>query len=158
MEKSSVLQSAESSRDVCAVDPRCVMFEPDVMLPSQFHGEGEQGVIGGERRLMAAILSDGVEAYIASRVSSALQRSSAHRNDSSAKSSFKHPKHTDAQDWVDDCDDSYVFSFDNVCSSLGIDPDYLRLGLSRYVQAVRDRKQELHRVGDAWKRIRRPRK
>lgn len=40
------------------------IFEPDVMLPSQLLSPDEDGLIGGERKLMAAILSDGIEAYI----------------------------------------------------------------------------------------------
>ncbi len=41
------------------------LFEPDVLLPSQFNSCVENGIEGGERKLMAAILSDGIEAYIA---------------------------------------------------------------------------------------------
>lgn len=125
-------------------DPLGGLFQPDVMLPSQFGGDNPLGIRGGERKLMAAILSDGVEAYIS-------QCLAAHyRQDG---------KRSDAQDWVDIKDYSYVFSFDNVCSSLGIDPDYLRRGLERYVGSVIDRRQTGSGSPVAiWKKIRRPRK
>ena len=133
------------------------LFEPDVMLPSQFLVKDEKGIQGGERRLMAALLSDGVEAYISHSLSCAWD---AQRSQS------------DALDWVETRDFSYVFSFDNVCECLGINPEYLRLGLLRYVRAFRrssstpvawsdasSSAQTCTNVGiTAWKKIRRPRK
>lgn len=126
-------------------DSSSSVFEPDVMLPSQYLIPDEQGLSGGERRLMAALLSDGIEAYInhaISQLTGSLRRVSAK---------------SDACEWIEIKDDSYVFSFDNVCECLGIDPEYLRLGLLRYIEAVSQR----HSMGadrSAWKKIRRPRK
>ncbi len=120
------------------------IFEPDVMLPSQFNASDEDGVTGGERRLMAAILSDGIEAYI---------------HQSIARLSGVQRGKSDACDWVEAPDPTYVFSFDNVCECLGINPEYLRLGLTKYVDAVRV--TQLAGNGSsvsAWKKIRRPRK
>lgn len=137
-------------------------FEPDVLLPSQFMSKEEEGLGGGERRLMAAILSDGVEAY--------LEQAGCYVKGVSTR--------VDAIEWVEARDASYVFSFENVCSGLGINPEYLRLGLTRYVHAIREaRKAELRRASgrspsapDAkgvsepqvlapkWKKIRRPRR
>jgi hypothetical protein len=113
------------------------------MLPGQFNDGLDSGISGGERRLMAAILSDGVEAYISHSIST-------------------HPKYkdkkSDAQDWVDTKDYAYVFSFDNVCNCLGIDADYLRLGLARYIETVRSNRKNGQALGEVWKKIRRPRK
>lgn len=124
------------------------LFEPDFILPSQLLEPDERGLSGGERRLMAAILSDGIEAYIAQSTSHA---------------AIVRPLNAkirgDAEEWVETVDESYVFSFDNVCESLGIDPHYLRLGLSRYVQTVEARRARGEASqGAAWKKIRRPRK
>lgn len=120
------------------------LFEPDVMLPSQFFGDGDSGLEGGERKLMAALLSDGVEAYI---------------NQSMLVADNARVKNTDALEWIETEDYSYVFSFDNVCQCLGINPEYLRLGLDRYVRAINERREngEITRKS-AWKKIRRPRK
>ncbi len=99
--------------------------------------EGEKGVEGGERKLMAALLSDAVESYI-SFASTGVLRPNGSR--------------PDVCEWVETRDFNYVFSFDVVCQCLGIDPEYLRYGLYRYVEAMKVER------GKTWKRIRRPRK
>ena len=171
MERCS-LQSTESSScckssDVSSVIDACyVMFEPDVMLPSQFYGANDGLMMDAERNLMAAILSDGVEAYIASSVSRQIHQTQSSSIPQLSQQLHNNKKRTptrnEAQDWVETHDDTYAFSFDNVCASLGINPDYLRLGLLRYVtnyvRATQERKSAAHRMGDAWKRIRRPRR
>ncbi|MFN8389301.1 MAG: hypothetical protein U0136_03320 [Bdellovibrionota bacterium] len=119
------------------------VFEPDVMLPSQFLVPDEQGLSGGERKLMAALLSDGIEAFIHQSVSQLAQ---------------KGKTKSDACEWIEAQDDSYVFSFDNVCECLGINPEYLRIGLFRYIESVRLAQVSNDSTGAAWKKIRRPRK
>ena len=119
------------------------LFEPDVVLPSQFISVADDGLHGGERKLMAALLSDGIEAYIA-------------QCSGMDEVEFTNLR-TDVREWVDTKDEDYVFSFDNVCDCLGIDADYLRLGLTRYLLAIRQQRSAggQNRV---WKKIRRPRK
>jgi hypothetical protein len=118
------------------------------MLPSQFLVPDEQGLTGGERKLMAALLSDGIEAYIHHSISEAIGK----------RLSRKGKPKSDASEWVEAKDDSYVFSFDNVCECLGINPEYLRLGLFRYIETVRKSQQEGAAHTATWKKIRRPRK
>jgi hypothetical protein len=125
------------------VDAYSSFFEPDVVLPSQFFDLHDQGVSGGERKLMAALLSDGIEAYIAQQTTVQLSR---RRNK------------IDASEWVDTIDHSYVFSFDNVCECLGINPEYLRIGLNRYVETIRVQRKSGIGPKTVWKKIRRPRK
>ncbi len=132
-----------------ANDPYGSMFEPDVLLPSQFQVADEDGVSGGERKLMAALLSDGIEAYIAQSVSS-LAEASSEQDTSSVRN--------DVSEWIETKDEDYVFSFDNVCECLGIDADYLRLGLTRYVSTVKEQRKLGSGPKRAWKKIRRPRK
>ena len=121
-------------------DPIATLFEPDVVLPSQFFKADRGGLLGGERKLMAALLADGVEAYIhaSARLSHVVTTSDVRRSE--------------ALEWVHTKDTSYIFSFDNVCECLGINADYLRLGLMRYTRALREHQ------GTAWRKIRRPRK
>lgn len=116
------------------------LFEPEVVLPSQFNTNELGGLSGGERKLMAAILSDGIEAFI---------------SEAMAPTRSSRSKNPDPAEWVNTKDESYIFSFDNVCNCLGIDSDYLRLGLARYVDVIRR-----NQIGSlsAWKKIRRPRK
>ena len=118
------------------------LFEPDVIIPGHFLSSDEGQSRGGERRLMAALLSDGIEAYIN-------QTSGASVDSRRQKNKF------DAAEWIESSDDSYVFSFDNVCRSLGINPHYLRLGLTRFLKSTKNTKVNETPV---WKKIRRPRK
>ena len=116
------------------------LFEPETILPSQFFPKVQVGLDGGERKLMAAILSDGIETYI-----------------SQSTARVKNEKtRIDAIEWVDTKDQTYVFSFDMVCESLGLNADYIRLGLQRYVRSL----ESEHKSGElktVWKKIRRPR-
>ena len=114
------------------------LLEPDVLIPSSFRRSKEPGLDEGERRLMTAILSDGVEAYISQMTGT--------------RSRLLSGK-IDAKAWVEVENQDYVFSFDNVCESLGLNPKYLRAGLRRYVEAANKEGK-----GSGWRKIRRPRK
>lgn len=118
-------------------------LEPDIMLPSQLLSPEEEGLDAGERKLMAAILSDGIEAYIHQSLNSETQKSRVRQ---------------EIIDWVENEDTEYIFSFDNVSESLGINPEYLRLGLYRYVAAAKKNKEADPATTESWKKIRRPRK
>ena len=117
------------------------LFEPDIIVPGHFLSSENGGSKDGERRLMAALLSDGIEAYIT-------QASGVSVDSRRQKGKF------DAAEWIETTDSSYVFSFDNVCASLGINPQYLRLGLGRYLKTAKTFNTE----EPVWKKIRRPRK
>lgn len=94
------------------------MFLPDTVLPSQFFGAlREKGYVEGEKRLMAAVLSDAVECYM--KQAFALE----HRG----RQLF-----ADAEEWIFDDSPSWFFSFTNICVILGLDPDYVREGLLRW--------------------------
>ena len=101
------------------------------------------GVGGGERKLMAALLSDGIEAYIAQAMTPQALRAN---------------KDFDAIEWVETKDERYVFGFDPVCGCLGIDPDYLRIGLQRYIRKAQEMRANGEGSKTVWKKIRRPRK
>lgn len=121
-------------------DPFVSLFMPDVVLPSQFQDIGRRGLRGGERKLMAAMLSDGIDAYLEYCTSDKTDELSA-----------------DVCEWVHKRDSTYIFSFDVVCESLGIDPEYCRLGLARYLAAYNNKRAGIV-CENAWKRIRRPRR
>jgi hypothetical protein len=118
-------------------------FEPDIMLPSQYNNSKADGLDGGERKLMAALLSDGVQAYLEQAISYVKGAST----------------RVDAIEWVESKDSTYIFSFDNVCGGLGICPEYLRVGLARFILKARNKKKGANvQEFPIWKRIRRPRK
>ena len=95
------------------------LFEPDVLAPNQFHAILKSSQTPDpERRLMVAILEDAVSCLSKDpRRCPRLQRRS-----------FE-----EAHYWVNASDaESWVFSFTNVCETLGFDPSYLRRGLNRW--------------------------
>ena len=93
------------------------LFDPEVVLPDQmFPGAKLPPFVQSEGRLMLAILQDAVDCY---------QRHALARN----------PRHRaefeEAKSWISASDTDWVFSFENICNVLGIDPDYVRSGLAR---------------------------
>ena len=128
------------------------ILEPDILAPDGREA-AEAKAYNGERRLMAAILVDGVEAYLRYHLEGVVGD----------------PEVTAEElvSWVDDESADYVFGFDTVCYALGINPKYLRSGLRRFVGAVSKRRAaEINsantgpapQVFTGWKKIRRPRK
>jgi hypothetical protein len=103
----------------------------------------DSGLDSGERKLMAALLSDGIEDYINLHMGS---------------KTFD-IRTSDIKGWVESRDEDYVFSFDSVCCSLGINPEYLRLGLERYIGTGESpNRSEINLQRKTWKRVRRPRR
>lgn len=93
--------------------------------------EGGQGYASGpERGLMSALLFDGIQAYM----------SYACASDPATQERYR-----EAHAWVTRREKEYVFSFDSVCESLGLDADYVRLGL---INAANSRTEQ-------WRRARR---
>jgi len=90
------------------------ILEPDIFLPSpsQFYGgAGLSRQLEGEKRLMIAVLKDAVgclEKYRGSRNSAGQWQ------------------YLSAIEWVEDTDTDWLFSFTNICDSLGFDPEYMR--------------------------------
>jgi hypothetical protein len=73
----------------------------------------------GETLLMCAVLQDAINCLQWSVVSDTRRARRLAR---------------EAEEWVFSHEDGYVFSFVNICTVLGLDPEYLRLGLKRWRQ------------------------
>jgi hypothetical protein len=99
-----------------AVDERFSgLFQPDTLLPSQFFDRvRRRSEHEGERRLMIAVLEDAVDVY----------RKQAGTQDPRGSQLFR-----EAEEWIEDPDRSWLFSFQNICDVLDIDANYLRRGL-----------------------------
>ncbi|MFQ5351710.1 MAG: hypothetical protein ACE5D3_01400 [Candidatus Binatia bacterium] len=101
------------------------LFEPDVLLPGQYFAALKRKRFrSGEHRLLIAILQDGVECF----------QKHIHACDSKRRQLF-----VDAEAWVSDKDNWDVFSFNNIASMLGIDPQYVREGLLAWRDTERAR-------------------
>jgi len=98
------------------------LFEPDTLLPIQyFEAMRRKHLLEGEKRLVLSVLEDAVECYMKCLTSAT----------SKGQKLFR-----DAEEWINLEDKRWVFSFDNVCEMLDINPEYMRRGL----QAWKERK------------------
>jgi hypothetical protein len=103
---------------------------PDAILPMQFFQSlRSKGQFDGERRLMIAILEDAVNCFM----------KQLHAVDPKARQLY-----LDAEEWIMAEDPSWFFSFENVCNTLDLNPEYLREGLRKWRDAERRRVAEAH--------------
>ncbi|MFN8542924.1 MAG: hypothetical protein U0807_01730 [Candidatus Binatia bacterium] len=94
------------------------LFSPDLVLPEQFtQGYREDSFISGEKALMLAVLEDGIRCF---------------------QEHLRNPRSNprllsqESEAWIKADDWEWPFSFNNVCETLGIDPDALRSSLLRW--------------------------
>ena len=101
---------------------------PDAILPMQFFQSlRSKGRYDGERRLMIAILEDAVNVFMKQLFAT----------DPKARQLY-----LDAEEWISAADPSWFFSFENVCNTLDLNPEYLREGLLKWRDAQRKRAAE----------------
>jgi len=96
------------------------LFQPDTLLPDQFLDTFRRKLhLEPEKKLMLAILEDAVacfQKYVVAR-------------DGKGKALFR-----ETEDWVLEDHGDWLFSFANVCETLGFEPEYLRQGLIKWKQ------------------------
>jgi hypothetical protein len=96
------------------------LFQPDTLLPEQYLETFRRKLhLEPEKKLMLAILEDAVacfQKYLLAR-------------DGKGKTLFR-----ETEDWVLEDRGDWLFSFANVCETLGFQPDYLRQGLVKWKQ------------------------
>ena len=94
------------------------LFEPDAVMPVQYFETLRRKIpIEPEKLLMWAILEDAIESY---------------RRYFSPGRGKPNGKLVELESWIFDAGGNSLFSFDNVCETLSIDPQYLRGGLRRW--------------------------
>lgn len=94
------------------------LFQPDVLLPTQFFATlRRKQVQEPERRLVIAILEDAVDCY----------HKHLFARDHKARQLF-----LDAEEWISSEDRTWPFSFENICELLDLHPAYLRRGLLQW--------------------------
>jgi hypothetical protein len=98
-------------------------FEPDVLLPSQYLDRIRRSAeYEPERRLMVTVLEMGVNDYIK------LAR---------AREPGELEAWQEVEAWVEDRDARWLYSFENICHVLGLEPEYLRRGLHTWKERAR---------------------
>ena len=94
------------------------IFVPDIVTPQQFYdSRRDDSAIAPVKRLMMAILEDALRCF---------------QNNADAHSGPRKRLFTEAEQWL--CADSGdgPCSFETVCETLGIEPQYLRSGLREW--------------------------
>jgi hypothetical protein len=93
------------------------LFQLDPVLPAQYQETFQRKThLAPEKALMLAVLEDAILCF---------QRYAGARNGKTRRL-FR-----DAENWILEKDDKWFFSFDQICSSLGLEPGYIRLGLMK---------------------------
>ena len=96
------------------------LFEPDTLLPVQyFEAMRRKHLLEGEKRLILSVLEDAVECFMKCIDSPTNKGQRLFR---------------EAEEWINLEDKRWVFSFDNVCDMLDINPEYMRRGLREWKQ------------------------
>jgi hypothetical protein len=94
------------------------LFEPDTIAAAQYFGDRRRkSLIEPEKRLMAAILEDAINCF---------------QDNLLAESGKARKLFIDAEEWLFEERSDWLFSFQNVCELLGVNPQYLRRGLLRW--------------------------
>jgi hypothetical protein len=94
------------------------LFEPDTLLPVQyFEAMRRKHLLEGEKRLILSVLEDAIECFMKCIDASTNKGQRLFR---------------EADEWINHEDKRWVFSFDNVCDMLDINPEYMRSGMKRW--------------------------
>jgi hypothetical protein len=94
------------------------LFQPDTLLFTQFFDDRRNKTLRQpEKRLMLAILEDAIYCF---------------QDNHSARHGKKKRHFDDAQRWFFQVSDDWIFGFENICSVLEFNPEYVRKGLMRW--------------------------
>src|SRR5215475_2595322 len=95
------------------------LFQPDTLLSEQYFSGYKSKQLEPGKRLMLAVLQDAVFCF----------QENIATHDPRKKILFQ-----DAEAWIMEPAKDWVFSFENICEVLGLDPGYVRAGLLRFKQ------------------------
>ena len=99
------------------------LFQPDTLLSEQYLGNYRRRIpLEPEKALMLAVLEDGVRTFQENII---------------AESGKKRALWEEARQWLFVDGAEHVFSFNSICSTLGLEPGYIRRGLKRWEEQSR---------------------
>jgi hypothetical protein len=110
--------SHEYGDDRFSRDEARLFHEPDVLCVDEYlHVYQGRPAETPERRLVAAVLRDAIDCYL---------------RDCFTKNRHRKRSFREAEEWFFKSEDYGVFSLENVCGILNIDPGYIRRSLLHY--------------------------
>jgi hypothetical protein len=108
------------------------LFQPDFLLSAQYFGNLRKTLLEPEKKLMFAILEDAISCY---------------QNNLTAHTVRGKRFFEETKSWIVAVGNDWIFSFENVCEALGLNPQYVRQGLLRWAEKYRQK----HFDREAWK-------
>jgi hypothetical protein len=100
------------------------LFQPDTLLSEEYFGNYRRRVpLEPEKALMLAVLEDGVSSF---------------QENLFAETGKKRALFDEAREWLFNDGFEHVFSFSSICSTLGLNPGYIRRGLKRWEEQTRE--------------------
>ena len=108
------------------------LFQPDTLLSAQYFDTlRRKTLLEPEKRLMLAVLDDAINCY---------------RDNMFSRQGTNKRLFDEAEEWIATPGGDWIFSFDNVCESLGFNPEYVRRGLLRWKEKNRQKQSS----GGTW--------
>jgi hypothetical protein len=112
------------------------VFQPDILISAQYLATYRRRFhLNPEQVLMLAVLEDAIICF---------------QDHVAATCKRKRLLHLEAEEWILDEDRSYLFSFENICDSLGFEPTYLRQGLMRWKEAALENRSRSESNVNRW--------
>jgi len=94
------------------------LFQPDTVLAAQYLETARRKIIlEPEKQLLLAVLEDGIKCF---------------QENVAATTAKRKQLFAEAEEWILERDRDWLFSFENACDVLGLNPAYLRQGLLRW--------------------------
>ena len=114
----SVMSYNASSNLATRDETAAALFQLDTLLPVEYFDTFRRTIpIEPEKKLMLAVLADALTCF--QKYLSARKRK--------GKNLFR-----EAEEWIFGDNDDHLFSFENICEVIGLDPQYVRRLLSRW--------------------------
>ncbi len=108
------------------------LFQPDTLLTEQYLDTYRRKThLEPEKRLMLAVLDDAVACF---------------QKYVSAQTPKEKALFQESEEWFMEKESDWVFSFENICESLGLDPDYVRKGLMQWKERQQHPKAKIYQL------------
>lgn len=126
--KTTHLEEEQQEKSFGAEDRLSPLFQPDTLMSDEYFANYRRRIpLEPEKALLLAVLEDGVRSF---------------QDNIFAESGKKRALLDEAREWLFTDGFEHVFSFNSVCSSLGLSPGYIRRGLKRWEEQTRATKKK----------------
>ena len=118
-------------RSAAVIEDRTAsLLEPDTVVPSQYYDRvGSDLAFQPEKRLMLAVLEEAISTF---------------QRHVSSRTARSERLVAEVEEWTAGTDGEWPFSFENICAALGLEPEYIRTGMSRWKETERQRLRRGH--------------